>query len=397
MRGSWFRCWFFVALGLMVAGQFQRFAFFSGTASVYLHEIAFALAGISLVGSSRHSLVSWWKSERLLIQPLIFFLSTLLPSLVIQFFLGHNTIIGWLYLIRLIGYLLLWPMIALAVHQHWVQKKHLQRAVVFLGYAYLFLGLVQYLLVPDTRFLFWLGWDEHAYRAISTLFDPGFSAGLGVLSLALTFPWLVGDDLRKKCLFGAGVVGLLFTYSRAGFVSFLSALVLWGVQTRRASLVASLISVFVMSMFLLPRPESEGAKLERTASVNSRMESISRGLHVQNALEVVFGEGWYLARQNRTTLPGVQRSNASAPDNSIVHVFESAGLLGVSAFLWVLWRMARRVSVRAEYLSALIGVMAGSMFNNLLFYPFLMPALMLLITISGPRAGKGTELVTEGK
>ncbi|PIY79331.1 MAG: hypothetical protein COY81_02855, partial [Candidatus Pacebacteria bacterium CG_4_10_14_0_8_um_filter_43_12] len=80
--------------------------------------------------------------------------------------------------------------------------------------------LVQYLLLPDTRYLYLFGWDDHYYRLIGPLLDPNLSGILFVLTSWLIVAW-------RKLLPKAIVVSLLMmtilaivlSYSRATYLS----------------------------------------------------------------------------------------------------------------------------------------------------------------------------------
>ncbi|MGB9598648.1 MAG: hypothetical protein ACPLZH_02275, partial [Minisyncoccales bacterium] len=54
-----------------------------------------------------------------------------------------------------------------------------------------FFSLLQYLVLPDMRFLFNFGWDKHYFRAIGTFLDPGFTGLLLALAFAI---WLADLD-----------------------------------------------------------------------------------------------------------------------------------------------------------------------------------------------------------
>lgn len=382
MRISIFRVSFVVFIGLLLLGQLQRMFLPIGFTAIYFHEFCIPVMALSLLPESFHLLRRWWRQEYELLRWMLIFVSLLVLSLLVQMLLGYPAVVGWMYLARLLLYGSIWPITWIAVEKKWLTAHLVLGILQFLGFGYLLLGLVQYIFLPNTTFLVWMGWDPHYFRAISTLLDPGFSGAAGVVGLSLSFPWLISSSRLKKILFSIGVLGLLLTYSRASFLGFAAALGVWSWKRKQIKLGAGILAVFIAGMLLLPRPGTEGSKLERTASAEARIRVYHSVFQIENPWQLLYGKGWYLARTKPQHDSTSHRSNASAPDNPLLHVFESAGLPGAVVFLMIILKLSQRIKWNAELLAGWTSLLVGSLFNNLLFYPFLLIEMMMVLTVS---------------
>ncbi|SRR5260221_1906352 len=81
----------------------------------------------------------------------------------------------FLYFSRIFMYVLAGAEIFYLIKTKILTRQIITWGLFTFGTYILYFGILQYLFVPDTRMLFFLGWDDHYYRLISTLFDPGFT------------------------------------------------------------------------------------------------------------------------------------------------------------------------------------------------------------------------------
>lgn len=325
-------------------GQLQRFG------PLYLHD--FILALILLVNRPKLS------------RPVLYFGFAGLVSLFLAAFRLPlaQVLVGSLYLWRFVAYSLLLDLK--------VDKKYL----LFFSSAIAGFGLIQYLLIPDTRFLLSLNWDEHYYRLISTLFDPNFTGIILVLGLVLTY----FSYPRSWRLYLLHLSALLLTYSRSSYLALFAAIAAIAVIKRKFSYIL-FIFLFLSSLFFLPRPGGEGVKLERLASVGLRLDNYRLGIKLWQR-NPIFGLGFNTLRYFRDN-----QLSHSAPglDASLLFVLVTSGVIGLAAYLNLLcslWKKSLLLKV------SLASLLVHSLFVNSLFYPFVMLWLFSLASLDKPKS-----------
>ncbi|HLD24459.1 MAG TPA: O-antigen ligase family protein [Patescibacteria group bacterium] len=234
------------------------------------------------------------------------------------------------------------------------------------GIGIALLGFVQYVLYPDLRNLYYLGWDPHYQRLFSTLLDPNFTGIIMAFTALILLPmlrrgkspWVVGGLM-------ATLGALLLTYSRSSIGAFVVGLVVWGMFTKRTVLVAAIAFGFIMTFAVLPHT-GEGRNVFRTVSSFARIDSAKQALT--------------LIREKPILGHGI-RPRAGI-DTSLLFLAESTGVVGVLVYGWLLVSLCR-LGVRglaykktreeaASYLSVLAALLVHSLFVNSLFYPWVM-------------------------
>jgi glycosyltransferase involved in cell wall biosynthesis len=241
-------------------------------------------------------------------------------------------------------------------------------------YATLLLGLgwLQYVLLPDVRFLSLLGWDDHYYRMVGSLFDPNF---LGLLLLLIAL-WAL---LEMKKLPGLiisllSILSLAATFSRASWLTFMLIIVLyawWQKETKKVLLAGGAVMLLATSLLLLPRPGGEGVNILRQYSLRTRIESWSDSTAIfleHPVLGIGFNQYGTLVKQEGAF--GVPY-HPKSPDNSFLFVLATSGVMGMGFFLWMLivwWRKFPQPVMRLSLMAILIHSMA----NNSFFYPFVL-------------------------
>lgn len=265
--------------------------------------------------------------------------------------------------------------------QTWVARLSLSVAggLIFLW------GLFQFIWLPDTRFLKTFGWDDHYHRLIGTLFDPGFTGLLLIMTLVGLVSWQTAKMSKRELLTKWGLiagslaltVGVLLTYSRASYVSLAISLawLSWrSWQQRQLPIVlVSLLAIvcLVVGIPFLPKPAGEGVKLERTSTINSRLDTSRSALQQLKPIEWWLGRGLFVTKPvaptNTSTLP----DHAQLPDNLLVALLTGVGiggiLVGSKLFAkpaWQWWWM-QPVWLQSMWLA----VLTHSLFNNSLFQP----------------------------
>ncbi len=283
-------------------------------------------------------------------RPVWLFIVACLLSLIVNFFRFpvQELLISSLYLVRWLAYACLLPLF-----KH--HKLDLRPWLKYLCLALAILGFLQYLFIPDTRFLASLNWDDHYYRLISTVFDPNFLGLIFVLGLIL-FNLQILPSLVL-------LIALLLTYSRSSYLSLIAVILAFALIKKKFKYLF-LILIFAL-LPVLPRPGGEGVKLERWFSVEQRLANYRESLQLIK-LSPIFGLGFNTLRYYR----GDPVSHAAAGlDSSLLFVLATTGIIGFLAYLnWLktLWPVSLIVKL------SLVAILVHSLFQNSLFYPLIM-------------------------
>jgi len=400
-RLSWELVGVWLILALALLGQFARFDLPVGRVS--LHELLLLpFSGLLFVKYRAATRTLAREPLALLMAGFVVWtaLTTLFHSLSLQ--IPAVWAEGSAYLARLVLYLFfggaLWA---------WSRAKDFPRRRITLSVAvWLFLqaliGLGQFLLFPDSRALYFLGWDDHLSRAFGTLLDPGFFGLFMAWGAILSFVFASTSLGKQRLLWIAALAlfmsTLALSYSRASYVAFLAGVGALSWRWKQRS-VLLLIPLLVLCLVLLPKDGGgEGQNLLRTRSIEAREEVLEYHAADLNAEQLLFGRGWYyesaLALHEQALLerdPSKQaavssRQNAQAVDNVYLHVFFSTGAIGF--VLYTCWQALLLWKVRSspELLALWAAVLVHSLFSTALLYSWSMLLVAILcVSISNQR------------
>ncbi len=366
-----FKYLFITILALFSLGQLERIQL-NEVISFYIHDLFIIIWLILIISKYHAKLFSLIK--RYFLNKLIYtFIAWICLGLIISFIRYKFSIIPLLYIARTGAYLLFALTLQL-IKPFSLKTSRFYWTIV--GLIIAITGLAQYLLLPDTRFLRYLGWDDHYYRLIGTQLDPNFT---GII-LTITFLITQGLETKQKWLknmISALLAGsILLTYSRASFLSFIigcGLLIFIGFLKSHKKQFSLLIimGLFILTIPFLPRPDGEGVKLERTASIYARISSNQHSLANLNKYEYIFGKGLFTStnhNQKQTPWPNTARF----PSNLIIFLFTSTGIIGLSLSVVVLTKIGHYLYDQDIYLfSAFIAILIHAQFNHTLFQPFL--------------------------
>ncbi len=234
-------------------------------------------------------------------------------------------------------------------------------------------GLLQYLFLPDLRFFKGIGFDDHFYRLTFPFLDPNYvGAALSFIFLTTLSVW---SKKSSKTLLFLTFIALVLTFSRASYLCLFSGLVfLFITSAKTRKILLPLSFVFVALVVLAPKPFGEGVNLLRTFSISSRLHNYQQGfeLSLKNPLT---GLGFNtLSTHQNTVTDTISRSSAGL-DNSFLFVLSTTGLLGLSAYLYLLYSLFR-LKTNLFLKAGLVSLIVHSFFNNTLFYT---PILILFL------------------
>jgi O-antigen ligase len=291
--------------------------------------------------------------------------------------------VGALYFLRGISYAAFFLAVYHLAKARNFYKETLFKSLIVISFEVALVGLVQYFFLPDLRFLFALGWDDHLYRLAGTFLDPGFTAIIiafgAVLSLA--------EFLKRggKLFFLTLVVflvSLLLTYSRASFLAFGAALVVLFVKTRK-KLILAVAALFLLAVPFLPRPEGYGVRLERTHSIVSRFKNYGQTFEIFKK-SPLFGIGFNnicAAKALYLQDKAPESHSCSGADSSLLLVLATTGIAGLIIFIHFIRSLLGSIGKNIysfSFLACLAALLLHSQFVNSLIYPWVMGYMAIL-------------------
>lgn len=337
-------------------GQLLRFELATGL-TLYLHD---PLIIIYLL----LNLLELFKENTRLIRLISYFAAAASISLLLSTKYIPLAQVGFnsLYFARLLAYLLLLPTLP-----HSIARERVSSLLLISGTLTLLIGLVQYFFLPDTRYLYYLGWDDHLNRLIFPHYDPTFTGAIIALTLLLSM------KLKTKLPTILALPALLLTYSRSIFISLIPPLLS---KNKKYLIIAAVVLVGIL---FLPEKFGEGTNLLRTYSIQSRATHDTKVLRIFADSNLLFGVG--MNNLSHYLSPSDLPNHATTANNSYVYLLATTGILGTFLFLKLLHALYKRSSHK----QLLFFILLASMFNNILFYPF---TLLWLVFLSTPSKHK---------
>jgi O-antigen ligase len=356
-------------LGSLLLGQLGGISLSPGVV-VYVHDVFLLI----LLVSSLHKI-------RLtnLRTPLLVFVGACVVSLAANYgrFPLAQLGLGSLYLLRWIGYAALFFVVM-------QDRKHLhlwRDGLYAVGVGFALLGLVQFILYPYLRNLYYLGWDPHYYRVFSTLFDPNFMGIILVFTLLLGFS-LRTEKTRLWIISGESIafVALLLTYSRSSYLAFMAAVFVWAALMKKWGVIV-LIAAFAGLVILLPHVPGNTLNITRLDSTLARIGNWQESLTLI-AKAPLFGFGFDTLRYLHAPTAIISKS-ASGLDSSILFVFATTGVIGLAAYVFLLISLFRLAlgPLKTAYIASLTALLVHSLFVNSLFYAWVMIWMWILAGI----------------
>lgn len=296
---------------------------------------------------------------------------------------------GLLYSLRLMMYLT-FPLALLdGISKQQITVRFLVRGLITASLIIAVFSWVQYFLLPDLRWLYAYGWDDHLFRLTGTFLDPGFTGIILVLGSILSLKYF----LQKKTFYRLFtllflILTLIFTYSRASYLALGVGVGYLSLKNKAHRLFLTLAPVFIICLFLLPRPASEGVKLERTSSVNTRLVNYIQTLYLWKQ-SPLFGVGYNqlcLAKARYLKDTDYLSHSCSGSDASLLLVLATTGITGLIIFFSSLIKGIKRIPKGSQYGDALkamvIAVLIHGLFVNSLFYPWVMGVMGIMVAVA---------------
>ena len=356
------------ALALIIAfvlGNLYKFSFFSPE----VHVSALDIVVFSM------TILAWPKAIRHfnhLAAPILVFFTVGLVSLIFAIpVYGWPAVgVGAMYLVRWIVYSLFFASII-----QLVKSKQIVYIMYSISIITAILGITQYIIFPDIRSLTVAEWDPHYFRVVGTFLDPGFTG------LILVFTLIFFTLRHHKFLWVLAYIPFALTYSRSSYAAFLASMAYIAWKIKGWKFFFGILLLFTLTIYLLPRaPDGEGVKLERTNSIQARIDSWVTAWKIF-AEHPILGVGFNTYRYAQGA--SLKSHAGAGADSSLLFVAATTGLVGLMAYLWYLKRLFSLEPITYY----LIPLLIHSLFLNSLFYPAVMVWIALLLSVSGSRPG----------
>lgn len=227
-------------------------------------------------------------------------------------------------------------------------------------------GLIQYFIWPNFTYFKSLSWDPHLYRLVSTFFDPTFTALIYLFLIIIIF--LTKNFPYKIPILIISYIALALTYSRSTYIAFLIAFTFIAYQKKNLKIFILSSLLILSTIFLLPRLEGEGTKLERTSSIAAKIENYKEALTVFSKSPII-GHGYNNLFYVRQIKNPTSHAN-SGFDGSLMTTLTTNGLIGLILFVLGLKTMFIRGNLITK--TILLSVIFHSLFANSLLYPWIL-------------------------
>lgn len=373
---------------LLPFGQLTKLPINYPEVNVYAHDVVLVL--LILV----FALTKVFKKEKLVLPktaPAIFiFIFSCLLSLIVNFknYPLRNLLVASLYFLRWSFYALFYFFIYDLFKRRSRIRNNIIQMLMIVGFTASFLGLLQYIFIPDIRPLTFLQWDDHYYRLVGTFLDPGFTGVIYVLSLILIVVLYWGEMIKFKktslwILWLIVYLALALTYARSAYLAYLIAMAVVARFKKSFKFFLGVLILGIVTLLLLPRQGGEGVRLERKSTIFLRIESYKKAVKII-ADNPIFGVGFntYRYAQKKYGFLGEewQKTHSGAGvDSSLLFVFATTGIVGFASFIYLLIKLAalnypfkKTENLKLVSFASFLAVFIHSFFNNSLFYPWIM-------------------------
>ncbi len=344
----------------------------NGTLAVYPHDLLL-LVWLSIYGfTHRHE----WHTLAVRFTPLQWLLIGWTALGFVLTSIRQPSLVPLLYAIRVLMYIVGgWTLVKA------LPSKVRTPFVAVAGLVYQALAVLLYIWMPDMRFLWVQGWDDHYYRVIGTLFDPAFTGILAILTAIFIWHQYVHEQWKRWPVMLFLATTVLLTFSRASYLAALVAVLVTIRMRSRSALLASIgvLTILISIWWIIPKPGGEGVDLLRTTSIQARLEIAALSIRNIKWHTLITGTGLF-TRYTSPENPMLPHTTAHFPDNIILLFIIQTGLPGF--VLWTLAFFAYYNKLGRHHLlsqTTLTAVLVHAQFNNTVFQPFVLLYLVWIL------------------
>lgn len=372
---------------LFSLGQLGRISFQDQQVNVYLYEVVMFFLLLFLFKRYRLKPLAVnftrWKTGYYLIGAML--LSFIFN---INAFGSQQNIVALLYLVRLFGYFVYFIYLFFEVRENPKQvRKTLRNGLFIFILITTFSSIIQYFLYPNLRNLSYQGWDPHLYRLFGVFFDTSITGTVyGLVFLFLFFEqfatkkyqWLV------HILRGTYLLFLIASFARNVYLGIILTLGVYFLTKVNWRSLVVFLAIFVIALFIIPKPFGEGIKLSRQLSLLGRISDYGVGIKLWME-KPLLGFGYnrirYLKEQsNLKDLQGLESSHSGASfHSSYLVMMVASGVVGLILLLAFMHKLSA-VSFHARHYLIFVGFV--SLFDNVLLHPFILFTLFSMLILS---------------
>lgn len=296
-----------------------------------------------------------------------------------------------LYLVRFFVYSLIY----LFIFNQKLGKQHITNALIISVLAISIIGLVQYAIFPDLRFLVGNGWDPHYFRLTAPFFDPIFTGAILTLGIILLVSLQFDNKLNLKSFIFLSLmyIALALTYSRASYLMYFVAMTTISIIKKSPRFFISFLLIGIITIVLLPKQKSYGTNLEREETAFARIKNWQNSIFIWKR-NPVFGVGfntYKYVQKNLNLIPekNIERNHAAGgADSSLLFVAATSGIIGLILYIYIFYKFLKnsfnnkKNGVSLALFLSIIGLFIHSFFSNSLFYPFIMEWFWILAALN---------------
>ncbi len=323
----------------------------------------------------------------------------------------RSLIVSFSYWFRFVAYALLYFITAEFLNANPKHKSFLLHLILWTSILVSIGGFIQLLIMPDfTLYAIKYGWDPHQNRLLGTFFDPNFIGSYFAMILALAFSLFPSSNKKLKAVIVVAIIfcsiALLLTFSRTGYVAFLSAFLIIG-ALRSPKLI--IIGLLCITLGLMSSPRAvkritDGLSVDATGL--KRVESWNKGMRIL-ANYPLLGVGYNNLPQIQDFYSLVDQfdvNNRSGLENTLLSILVTTGITGALAYIWLwyliisdnfkiwlnkkLYTSDRNLALGIA--TGLIALVMSSIFMNSLLYPFLLVHIWILASLTPHSNGQAT-------
>lgn len=376
----------------LIPGQLVRLNFASSVLT--LTDVFVAITIVVFLAQSLLLKKSLKIPKSIFTPALLFILSALASSIfAINNFTTNQILIALSFLLRFSAYFFL-----SVITYNLVKREQILsylNFLLFLGFIFSALGIIQLIIYPDLSPLQIFGWDPHQKRLVSTTLDPNYTGGILAIFVSIaTSLTLFKNKIIYLILTIFFIFTLFLTFSRSAYLSLIVSMFVIGL-IKSPKVILIIISVFIIAFFSINqvRDRITGAfTVDDTA--NARIESWQKAIVIAKD-NPLFGVGFNTYRYAQakynffTPQDPLGGHSGAGSDSSFLFVAATTGLFGLIFFLILnltiiknFARGSRENHLKLASFASLAGIIVHTQFVNSFFFPQTMLLLWFIVGLN---------------
>jgi len=376
----------------ILSGQLIRLNFASSVLT--LTDIFMATTIVVFIAQSLLTKKSLKIPKSIFTPTVLFILSALASSiLAINYFTTSQIIIALSFLLRFSAYFIL-----SVITYNLVKREQIfsyLNFLLWLGFIFSALGIIQLIFYPDLSPLQIFGWDPHQKRLVATILDPNYTGGILAIFVSIaTSLYLFKNKIIYLLITIFFIFVLFLTFSRSAYLALLISMFVVGL-IKSPKVILVIISVFILAFFSITQVKDRimGAfAVDDTAS--ARIESWQKAIVIAKD-NPFFGVGFNTYRFAQvkynffTQEDPLGGHSGAGSDSSFLFVAATTGIFGLLFF--VIFNLAifknfaqgsRENCLKLASFASFAGLILHTQFVNSFFFPQTMLLLWFIVGLN---------------